>query len=203
MITANGMTSIDLDSSRVQKVYLGLGSNLGERSNNLAEARSRIENVGLQIIKKSSLYETEPVGIAEQPWFLNQVIETTLNVPTEKRLSENGDQTTIETAESLLRRLLKIEAEMGRVRETLNGPRLIDIDLLLFGELVVGWPPSETEFRNDFEIHVPHPRMHQRRFVLEPLCEIAPDLVHPVLQRSIADLLASLTDPAGVIKLGT
>jgi 2-amino-4-hydroxy-6-hydroxymethyldihydropteridine diphosphokinase len=198
MITADGMTSIDLKSTKALTVYVGLGSNLGERSNNLAEARSRIENAGLKVIKTSSLYETEPVGITEQPWFLNQVIETILNIPPKERVPANEDQTTINTAQGLLRKLLNIEADIGRVRETRNGPRLIDIDLLLFGDLVVGWPPSERELANPSEIQVPHPRMHQRRFVLEPLCEIAPDLVHPVFQRRIAELLASLDDPAVV-----
>src|SRR6185503_3690437 len=95
-------------------------------------------------------------------------------------------------AEDLLRELLLIEGAMGRARDVPNGPRVIDIDLLLFGELIVG-PDSNPGERSE-EIRVPHPRMHLRRFVLEPLCEIAPELIHPVLGKTCRELLAAVDD---------
>jgi 2-amino-4-hydroxy-6-hydroxymethyldihydropteridine diphosphokinase len=156
-------------ASQGLRVFLGLGTNLGDRLRNLREARERIQSLGLKITGASSIYETEPVGYDLQPWFLNQVIE----VAVVARVFE---------AEDLLEALLRIEAEMGRERE--RGPRVIDIDLLMFGQSVF----SKTE------IIVPHPRMHLRRFVLEPLCEIAPDLRHPSFERTVREMLVTLDD---------
>ena len=205
-------------SSSIVSAYLGLGSNLGDRESNLRQAIDHIRSLGLVIVRSSSIYETEPVGYTDQPWFLNQVIE--LETPTEtfrqsreRRKSdedvqiaeaegllkeERRDQSSeqLVQAEALLRELLDVEAAMGRARCVPNGPRVIDIDLLLFGELIVGSGSNPAD-RHE-EIRVPHPRMHLRRFVLEPLCEIAPDLVHPILKRTCRELLAAVDDRAVV-----
>jgi len=148
--------------------YLSLGSNLGDRENNLSAAIARLRALG-HIVAVSSLYETEPVEFTDQPWFLNCVVlvETT------------------ETPMQLLATVLAIEQEMGRVRTQKKGPRTIDIDILLFGETILDTP----------ELTVPHPAMHQRRFVLEPLVEIAPEVWHPSLKKTIRALLGEL--PAG------
>src|SRR5215216_779587 len=161
MITCEGeMTTKDQASESKDQppstLYLGLGSNLGDREANLREAIERIRGLGLEVIRASSIYETEPVGYADQPWFLNQVIE--VNLDSQFSVSD------------LLRALLEIEREMGRERTIANGPRVIDIDILIYGEVEIADPPR---------LILPHPRMHERRFVLEPLSEIAPDLIHP------------------------
>ena len=209
-------------STEFVSVYLGLGSNLGDRESNLGKAIEQIESVGLIVVRFSSIYETEPVGCRDQPWFLNQVVE--LRTPREltetpqqspKGLEGRAEPTTqggdsvllkaetndrssglLRQGKALLSELLDIEAAMGRARDLPNGPRVIDIDLLLFGELIVG-SGSNPEERVE-EIRVPHPRMHLRRFVLEPLCEIAPDLLHPVLGRTCRELLAAVDDSAAV-----
>jgi len=197
----------------IVSAYLGLGSNLGDRESNLRGAIDRIRSLGLVVVRSSSIYETEPVGYTDQPWFLNQVVE--LEAPAETCREEHGrylphddvhearsllksaarDPSSEQRlqAEALLRELLEIEEAMGRKRDVPNGPRVIDIDLLLFGELIVG-SDSNPEVRTE-EIRVPHPRLHLRRFVLEPLCEIAPDLLHPVLGKTFRELLATVEDP--------
>ena len=149
-------------------VYLSLGSNLGDREKNLRDAIVRLERTG-RVIAVSSFYETEPVDFTEQAWFLNCGL-----------VLETG-----ETAAKLMRRILQIESDMGRQRLQKKGPRVIDIDILLFSDQIIDSP----------ELTVPHPAMHQRRFVLEPLAEIAPALRHPVLDKTIAELLGEL--PAG------
>jgi 2-amino-4-hydroxy-6-hydroxymethyldihydropteridine diphosphokinase len=171
----NGGITGDKAARRV-RVFLGLGSNLGDRRARLVEAVRRIEAMGIGVAQESSIYETEPVGYLDQPYFLNQVIE----VYTE----EDPDSSPPLQARSLLDALQGVERDMGRERILRDGPRVIDIDLLLYGSLVLA--------RAD--IAVPHPRMHLRRFVLEPICEIAPRAVHPSLGKTFRDLLDELED---------
>jgi 2-amino-4-hydroxy-6-hydroxymethyldihydropteridine diphosphokinase len=151
-------------------VYLSLGSNLGDREIQLRDALRRLAANG-RVVAVSSFYETEPVEFTDQAWFLNCVaaLETT------------------ETPEQLLMALLHIEQQMGRQRIQKKGPRTIDIDILLFDEAIVDSPA----------LTIPHPAMHQRRFVLEPLAEIAPEVRHPVLKKTVRELLDAL--PAGQI----
>ena len=155
-------------------VYLGLGSNVGDREANLREAIERIKALGLEIKSESSLYETEPVGFTDQPWFLNQVIETMIvGDLTSEHGPVRGDPETTATiqGEALLSELLKIEDEMGRERAIPDGPRVIDIDLLLFGDKIIAHSKEgeEWSFIDPTDVVVPHPRMLLRRFVLEPL----------------------------------
>jgi 2-amino-4-hydroxy-6-hydroxymethyldihydropteridine diphosphokinase len=152
--------------------YLSLGSNIGDREANLREGIARLEPEG-RIVSVSSLYETEPVEFADQDWFLNSVVAL-----------ETSD-----TAAQLLAAILQIETEMGRQRVQPKGPRIIDIDILLFEKVAGG------EIVDSPALTIPHPSMHQRRFVLQPLAEIAPRLQHPVLKKTIQELLDAL--PAG------
>ncbi len=154
-------------------VYLSLGSNLGDRGKYLHETIFRLGDLGV-IRQVSALYETQPVEVhGEQPWFLNCALamETDL-MPLE-----------------FLSRMLAVEQSMGRIRTQPKGPRTIDIDILFFGNDVLDTP----------ELTVPHPAMHLRRFVLEPLAEIAPTLVHPVLKRTVRELLGSLPADSGLV----
>lgn len=157
-------------------VYLSLGSNLGDRAANLRQALSRLNSIGT-VKTVSHFYETEPVEFAAQPWFLNCVVA----LETEKMPRQ------------LLAAVLQIEQEMGRrrQREQKKAPRTIDIDILLFGSSVV-----DTK-----ELTIPHAAMHERRFVLEPLAEIAPEERHPVLRRSIRELRDALPPGQAVRKL--
>ncbi len=180
------MTNDAVSTQTKIAAYIGLGSNIGDRKANLVDAIARIGERGVEIARKSSIYETEPVGFTDQPWFLNQVIEVKVSV------EPNAVQ-----AASFLAELLDIEREMGRKRTIANGPRLIDVDLLLFDDLIVPHF-NDPASSNSAGIVLPHPRMHERRFVLEPLCEIAPDLVHPVLKKLCREILASLDDDSKV-----
>lgn len=156
-------------------VYLSLGSNVGDREANLKNALVRLQDLG-NIISLSSLYETEPVEVTAQPWFLNAVVA----LETEKMPKQ------------LLASLLRVEQEMGRCRLQKKGPRTIDIDILLFGNSVVAAK----------ELTIPHPAMHERRFVLEPLAEIAPEQRHPVFKRTIRELFEALPAGQAVRRLG-
>lgn len=190
------------------KIYLGLGSNLGDREANLREAIEQIKAMGITITRESSIYETEPVGYADQPWFLNQVIEATMaedqnfdagevdNPPLKTAPKANSVTAASNQSALLLAALHHIEAEMGRKRNITNGPRLIDIDLLLFGDLIIDQTGSPDTI-SACPI-IPHPRMHLRRFVLEPLCEIAPFITWPGSDKKIADTLAALDDPSSL-----
>jgi 2-amino-4-hydroxy-6-hydroxymethyldihydropteridine pyrophosphokinase len=187
--------------ARPATVYLALGTNLGDREANLREAARRIALLGLTITRRSSIYETEPVGFADQDWFLNQVIEAQmprqlmfdLNEQNVTRLKHgfavDAQRALTEQLVLLLDALLGVEDEMGRRRVIANGPRMIDIDILLCGEV-------EGVFGKTSQLILPHPRLHLRRFVLAPLCEIAPNVIHPTLQKPCAELLATLDDRA-------
>jgi len=157
-----------------RQAYLSLGSNLGDREGQLREAIRLLESVG-HVAAVSSFYETEPVEVTDQPWFLNCAVE----LETEK------------TPMELMQSLLKIEKQMGRERLQKKGPRTLDIDILLFGDKVIETP----------ELTVPHPAMHERRFVLEPLAEIAPGARHPVLGKTIVEMLQDLPQGPAVRKI--
>ncbi len=202
------------DTRETLSVFIGLGSNLGDREANLREARARIEKIGLDIIRASSVYETEPVGYKNQEWFLNQVIECRIkpgaDTSRDKVISEVDSDTDFRiSALGLLNRLLGIEDEMGRRRLIPGGPRVVDIDLLLYGdkqvEIIRGTAPIGLRNAADraASLIIPHPRMHSRRFVLEPLCEIAPRFLHPTSGKTCCELLAALDDPSIVRLYGS
>ncbi len=149
-------------------VYIALGSNLGDRAGMLERAIAAMNSAGISVVRQSSLYVTEPVGAPGQGWFLNAVVEAeTSLLPLQ-----------------LLHALLKIERELGRRRLTPHGPRAIDLDILFYGSSVI----------RSRELEVPHPRLTERRFVLIPLAQLAPDFRHPVSHKSINQLLAETPD---------
>ena len=148
---------------RYKTIYLGLGSNIGDREANLREAVEQLGKADLKVTRVSPVYETEPVDYTDQPWFLNLVVEA---------------ETTLFPV-MLLSRIARIERQLGRVRTVPKGPRTIDIDILLYGKAVVR--------RTNLEI--PHPRMGERRFVLAPLADLEPDLRHPVTQQTMRQML--------------
>ena len=151
----------------MKRVYLSLGSNVGDREANLRAAIQRLDP-----LRVSPIYETEPVDYQDQAWFLNVVVEA-------------------ETAlfpRQLLARTQRIERELGRVRTVPKGPRTIDIDILLYGDVVM----------RTTELEIPHPRMTERRFVLQPLVDLTPDLRHPVTHKTVRAMLARLPVTVGV-----
>ena len=147
----------------MKTIYLSLGSNMGGREANLRTAIEHLDAGDLHVLRVSPMYETEPVDVANQRWFVNLVVEAETEL----------------FPMQLLSRTASIERHLGRVRTVPKGPRTLDIDILLFGRAVVHTPKLE----------IPHPRMAERRFVLAPLADLAPDLRHPVLHRSIRELL--------------
>lgn len=158
------------------KIFIGLGANLGDPTDSIREAIDLIESRGLgKVVRTSSLYRTEPVGLTDQPWFINAAAQI---------------ETGMEPME-FLTGLREIEKELGRPEDRIpDGPRVIDLDILLWG--------NDTISNHDLE--VPHPRMHERRFVLTPLCEIAPRVMHPVHEKTIEFLLENLADTSTVEK---
>ena len=156
----------------LKRIYLSLGSNIGDRERNLRQALERLAAQDVRVLHTSRIYETEPVDYKDQAWFLNQVVEA-------------------ETAlfpMQLLTRIGRVERELGRTRTVRKGPRTIDIDILFYGTAVV-----ETE-----RLEIPHPRIAERRFVLTPLAELAPDLRHPLTHRSVRQMLGSA--PPAVVR---
>ncbi|MBZ5583636.1 MAG: 2-amino-4-hydroxy-6-hydroxymethyldihydropteridine diphosphokinase [Acidobacteriia bacterium] len=147
----------------MRTLYLSLGSNIGDREANLHAALERLAAPGLRVLRVSPVYETEPVDYTDQRWFLNLVAEADTDLfPLQ-----------------LLARVNRIERAMGRVRTVPKGPRIIDIDILLYGHAKV----------HSERLEIPHPRMAERRFVLAPLADLAPDLRHPVAHRTVRELL--------------
>ena len=157
----------------LERAYLSLGSNVGDRAANLNTAIDRLRTHG-EVVAISSFYETEPVEFTAQPWFLNCAIALDTDNPPKQ----------------LLAGILDIEQQLGRRRTQKKGPRIIDIDILLFGDSIVEEPG----------LTIPHPAMHERRFVLEPLAEIAPDVRHPVFMRTIKELRDALPSGQAVRK---
>ena len=151
--------------------YLSVGSNLGDKLNNCREGIAALTRLpGIRLVDQSRIYRTEPVDYLNQDWFINYVVklETDLNPP------------------ALLKHIKSIERAAGRKQDTIRfGPRILDLDILLFNDVV----------QNDLELIIPHPRMHKRRFVLKPICDIDPEIKHPVLQCSMLTLLNELDDP--------
>ena len=171
------MCSSDLmKNQKVRIAYIGLGSNLGNREENLSNALNRIRKLAGNIATASSFYETEPWGFQTENKFLNMVVEI---------------ETSLDPV-ALLQTLLDIEKSMGRVRANKKySSRIIDIDILFYESLVF----------EDRNLKIPHPLIRERRFTLVPLAEIAPDFIHPVLKKSISSLLESCQDNSNVRKL--
>jgi len=159
--------------NHIIKAYVSIGSNLGDRAGNLLLAIRGMTEAAMCVTRLSSIYETAPVSEIQQPAFLNMVVEVGNTLP---------------TPEQILARLLRIEFVLGRTREVKDGPRTIDLDLLLYGDV-----EKNTQF-----LILPHPRLHQRRFVLEPLAEIAPHLLHPIFKSTAVQLLESSEDTSAV-----
>lgn len=155
------------------QAYIGIGSNLGDRTSYCKRALDEIAGFS-RITKVSSLYETDPVGKEDQPEFINCIAEIQTDL----------------SAQDLLKKLNLAEEKLGRVRHEKWGPRTIDLDIIFYGNLVI----------NEENLEIPHPRAHLRRFVLEPLCEIMPDFIHPKLGLSASQLLGKIDDNKSVIK---
>lgn len=155
----------------MEDVFLGIGSNLGDREENLAQARDSIESFA-QIEAVSPVYETDAWGYEEQPAFLNQVIHIKISL----------------SPQALLRRIKRIEKDLGRKKSFRWGPRLIDIDILFFADYII----------ESASLTIPHKELHKRAFVLVPLADIAPDFVHPVFNQTVSALRDTLADLEGI-----
>ena len=147
----------------MHKVYIGIGTNIGNRRRNLEEALSRLKSEEVKVVSHSSFYETQPVGGPPQGNYLNGAIEIETSLPP-------GE---------CLKFLKRVEKEMGRIFSERNHPRVIDLDILLYDDVAI----------NESELEIPHPRMHERSFVLRGLAQIAPEVVHPVLGKTVEELL--------------
>lgn len=150
----------------MKTVYLALGSNLGDRALALQNALTQIESPELHVLRTSRVYETEPRDVVDQPWFLNQVVEAETSL----------------FPRQLLTRLKRLELELGRRTSRPKGPRAVDIDILFYGDAVISTP----------DLSIPHERIGERRFVLEPLAELAPELRHPKTGKTIREMLAAV-----------
>jgi 2-amino-4-hydroxy-6-hydroxymethyldihydropteridine diphosphokinase len=153
-------------------IYLSLGSNLGDRAANLERAIEALSEIGVRVLRRSSIYETEPVDFLAQPWFLNCVVEAKTSLAPRQLLDE----------------LQAIERNLGSKKLVPRGPRVIDLDILFYGTDVIHAEGME----------IPHPRLAERRFVLVPLAELVPELRHPVLRETAAELLAATQDRSAV-----
>ena len=153
-------------------IYLSLGSNLGDRAKNLERAIESLSEFGMRILRRSSIYETEPVDFLAQPLFLNCVVEAETSLAPRQLLEE----------------LQAIERKLGSKKLVPRGPRIIDLDVLFY----------ESNVIQEARMQIPHPRLAERRFVLVPLAELAPELRHPVLRKTAAELLAATQDGSAV-----
>jgi 2-amino-4-hydroxy-6-hydroxymethyldihydropteridine diphosphokinase len=153
-------------------IYLSLGSNLGDRAENLEGAIEALSEIGVRILRRSSIYETEPVDFLAQPWFLNCVVEGETSLAPRQLLEE----------------LQAIERKLGSKKLVPRGPRIIDLDVLFYDTAVIHAAGME----------IPHPRLAERRFVLVPLAELVPELRHPVLRKTAAESLATTQDGSAV-----
>jgi len=152
-------------------VHIGIGSNLGNRQENCLEAIKRLEQYGLSVPKRSSMIETEPWGVTDQPYFINMAIEAETDL----------------SPEELLLLLKNIEQSMGRVKSVHWGPRVIDLDILFYDDRII----------DSADLQIPHPRLHERDFVLSPLREIAPEKIHPVLKQKVSVLKMQVQRQSG------
>ena len=160
----------------MDRVFLGLGSNLGDRDEYLRAGIRGLASRDIDIIRRASVYSTEPLEVVNQPWFLNTVIEIQTNLP----------------PRDLLALCLEVEKENGRARDTAKGPRTLDIDVLFYGNAII----------RDSALTIPHPNFSSRRFVLAPLAEIAPDFIDPVSGKNIRQILSDCSDPSVVLLAG-
>lgn len=164
-----------MSGSAIHLAYLGLGSNLQEKSANLRRAGEWLQTETTRIVRMSSLYRTSPVDYLQQDWFLNQILEVKTDL----------------SPEALLDQCLQVENRLGRQRQIPKGPRVIDIDLLFYDDRILNSP----------RLVVPHPRIAERKFILVPMAEIAPGFLHPVLKKTMRELLAERAgDPATVLR---
>ena len=158
-------------------IFLGIGANLpseryGAPRATCGAALEHIEKSGISLISRAPWYESAPVPASDQPWYVNGVIEVTTSLP----------------PNTLMQDLLRIEAALGRLRGLANAPRTVDLDILAYGEMVL--EPTESD---PLQLHIPHPRMHERSFVINPLYDISPNWVHPRTGRTISDLKVDLS----------